>query len=89
MVHAASAIVLHVLTGLVVVVAVLHRRAVRGPVWPSALAVVVFVVTFVQAWTGDHAGLAVHVPGALVTTVGIVWLAAWAWTASAGSRARA
>ena len=45
----------------------------------SIVAAVVFVLTFVQAWTGSYAPLAVHVPGAIVLTVGSVWVAAWVW----------
>jgi hypothetical protein len=79
-VHGAGAIALHVVQGLAVVAALWLQRATRGPVWPTALALVAFVVGFAQAWTGDHAGLAVHVPGAVVTTVVTVWLAAWAFS---------
>ncbi|MGQ7297536.1 hypothetical protein [Quadrisphaera sp. KR29] len=78
--HAGGAIALHVVQGLVVVAAVLLQRATRGPVWPAALALLSFAIGFAQAWTGDHAGLAVHVPGAVITTVVTVWLTAWAFT---------
>ncbi len=78
-VHAAGAIALHVVQGLAVVAAFLLQRATRGRVLPTALALLAFVVGFVQAWTGDHTGLAVHVPGAVITTVVTVWLAAWAF----------
>lgn len=80
--HAAGAIALHVVQGLVVLAAFVLQRATRGPLWPTALAVLSFVVGFAQAWTGDHAGLAVHVPGAVITTVVTVWLAAWAFSGS-------
>ena len=78
--HEAGALALHVLTGLTAVVAVLHWRATRGPWWPMVLAAVVFVLSFVQAAVGGYATLAVHIPGALVLTVGAVWVAAWACT---------
>ncbi|TNM59951.1 hypothetical protein FHN55_19280 [Streptomyces sp. NP160] len=78
--HAGGAIALHVVQGLVVVAALLLQRATRGPVWPTALAVLSFAVGFAQAWTGDHASLAVHVPGAVITTVVTVWLTAWAFS---------
>lgn len=78
--HGAGAIALHVVQGLVVVAAFLVQRATRGPVWPTALAVVSFLIGFAQAWTGDHTSLAVHVPGAVVTTVVTVWLAAWSFS---------
>jgi len=78
-VHAGGAVALHVVQGLAVVAALVLQRATRGPVWPTALALLALAVGFVQAWTGDHTGLAVHVPGAVVTTVVTVWLAAWAF----------
>jgi O-antigen/teichoic acid export membrane protein len=79
-VHATGAIVLHVVTGLLTVAAVLYARADRGPWWPAAVAAVVFVLSFVQAYFGEHTNLAIHVPGALVLTVGIVWVTAWSFT---------
>lgn len=75
--HQASAIVLHVVSGLTALAAVLHQRATDGPWWPSALAAVVFAATFVQAATGGFDTLWAHVPGAMVLTVGAVWVAAW------------
>lgn len=78
--HATGAIVLHVVTGLLTVAALLHARVDRGPWWPAVVAAVVFVLSFVQAYYGDHTNLAVHVPGALVLTVGIVWVTAWSFT---------
>jgi uncharacterized membrane protein len=78
--HATGAIVLHVVTGVLALAAILYTRAERGPWWPPVLAVVVFVLSFVQAYFGDEGNLKVHVPGALVLTVGIVWLAAWSFT---------
>jgi hypothetical protein len=79
-VHAAGAIALHVVTGVLALAAILHARAERGPWWPPVVAVLVFVCTFVQAYFGDEGNLKVHVPGALVLTVGIVWLTAWSFT---------
>jgi hypothetical protein len=78
--HATGAIVLHVVTGLLTVAAVLFGRAHGGPWWPAVLAAVVFVLSFVQAYYGEHTNLAIHVPGALVLTVGIVWITAWSFT---------
>jgi hypothetical protein len=78
--HAAGAIGLHVLLGLLAVAAILVGRAAHGPWWPAVLAVLVFLLSFVQAYVGSHGPLAVHVPCALVVTVGTVWLAAWSLT---------
>ncbi|TCK24470.1 hypothetical protein [Pseudonocardia endophytica] len=86
--HAAGAIVLHVASGLAVVAAFLLNRTARGPWWPTVLTAVVFVLTFVQAYTGSHGVLAVHVPCAIVLTVGSVWVAAWSWLGSTASARR-
>ncbi|NMO90987.1 hypothetical protein [Actinomycetospora sp. TBRC 11914] len=78
--HATGAIVMHVLTGLLTVAAALYARTHRGPWWPAVVAAVVFVLSFVQAYAGDHGILSVHVPGALLVTVGIVWVTAWSFS---------
>lgn len=83
--HAAGAIVLHVVTGLTLVAVFLRRRAAGGPLWPTGLSAVVFVATFVQAATGGREHLAWHIPGAMVLTVGSVWLTAWAFTSGTPS----
>jgi hypothetical protein len=87
-VHAGGAVALHVLSGLTAVAAVLHWRRSAAAAWPAVLAVVVFVLTFVQAATGGRDTLWVHVPGALVLTVGAVWVAAWSFTRGARTPAR-
>ena len=85
--HAAGAIVLHVLTGLAAIAAFLHYRASRGPVWPTVLAAVVFVFSFIQAADGGRQTLYVHIPGAMILTVGAVWVLAWTFTRRASARA--
>jgi hypothetical protein len=80
--HATGAVVLHVVTGLLALAAILYARAERGPWWPPVVAVLVFVCSFVQAYAGDEGNLKLHVPGAMVLTVGIVWLTAWSFTRS-------
>lgn len=87
--HATGAIVLHVVSGLAMIAAFLLGRAARGPWWPTVVAAVVFALTFVQAWTGSHGVLAVHVPCAIVLTVGSAWIAAWSWLGAAASARRA
>lgn len=79
-IHAAGAIVLHVLTGVVAVAAIAWFRPLGGPLWPALLATLVFGASFVQAYFGAWNSLAVHIPGALLLTVGAVWLAAWSLT---------
>lgn len=78
--HAGGAIVLHVLSGLTALAAVLLWRRHGAPAWSAALAVVVFVLTFVQASTGGRSTLWIHVPGAMVLTVGASWLAVWTFS---------
>ena len=77
--HATGAIVLHVLSGLTLIVAVLVWRG-GAALWPAVLALVVFVLTFVQAYLGSNGPISVHVPGAMVLTVGAVVVAAWSFT---------
>jgi hypothetical protein len=72
--HAAGAIVLHVLSGLAAVTAVLLWRQGQLPVTTMALAVVVFGYTFLQAYWGGYESLWIHIPGAMVLTVGVVWV---------------
>lgn len=76
--HQAGAIALHVLTALTVIAAFLLSRATRAPLWPTVLAAVVFVATFVQAALGHGATLYLHVPLALVIMLGSAWVLAWA-----------
>jgi hypothetical protein len=76
-VHAGGAVVLHVLSGLTALAAVLLWRRHGAPAWSAVLAVVVFVLTFVQAATGGRSTLWVHVPGAMVLTVGVAWVMVW------------
>jgi hypothetical protein len=87
--HANGAIALHVLSGSAAVAAVLLWRRGGGPAWVAALAVVDFLLTFVQAALGGRDSLWLHVPGALVLTVGVVWLAAWSFTRPAHGGPRA
>jgi hypothetical protein len=78
--HGGGAIALHVLTGLMTLAAVWYARSSRAPWWPAALSAVVFVATFVEASYGHGRTLYIHVPLAVVLTVGTVWVAAWAFT---------
>ncbi|MGY1635666.1 hypothetical protein ACI78V_03325 [Geodermatophilus sp. SYSU D00742] len=80
--HGAGAIALHVTTGLLLLATALHGRRTRVW-WPAALTGVTFLLTFLQAWLGSHGQIAAHVPVALVVTIGIVWVTAWAfWPAN-------
>jgi uncharacterized membrane protein len=75
--HAIGAGALHVTTGLTLLAAVLHWRRSRSSQPVLVWSAVVFLLTFVQAWLGGAGNVAVHVPGALVVTVGVVWLVVW------------
>ncbi len=72
--HAAGAIVLHVLSGLTAIAAVLLWRQGVVTLGAAVLAVVVFAYSFVQAAIGGYRSLYVHVPGAMLLTAGAVWL---------------
>jgi hypothetical protein len=78
-IHGGGAIVLHVLAGLTAVAAVVHWRKRHTGRWPSVIAALVFLFSFVQAAIGDSGVMWLHVPGALVLTVGAVWLTAWSF----------
>ncbi|HEY2220680.1 hypothetical protein [Actinomycetospora sp.] len=78
--HSAGAIVLHVLSGFTALAALAYWRLRGAPLWPGVLAAVVFVLSFVQAWFGDRSTLYIHVPGAMILTIGAVWVAAWSFS---------
>ncbi|MEJ5945975.1 hypothetical protein WDZ17_11805 [Pseudokineococcus basanitobsidens] len=71
--HSGGAVVLHVLTGLAALAAIWWRVS-GGRTWVAVLAVATFALTFLQAWSGDHAPLSVHVPLSLTVVGGTVWL---------------
>lgn len=80
--HATGAIVLHVVSGLTTIAAALVWRA-GAALWPVIVAALVFVLSFVQAYLGEGATLWIHVPGAMVLTLGAVLVAAWSFTGAA------
>ena len=80
--HAIGAGALHVTTGITLLAAFLHWRRTRSDQPVLVGAAVVFVLTFVQAALGSAGNMAAHVPGALIITVGVVWLAAWSLRAA-------
>jgi hypothetical protein len=76
--HGGGAIALHVATFLLLAATLLHARA-GGARWPVAVSAAVFVAGFLQAALGSAGNMGAHVPGALVLTVGTVWVTAWAF----------
>ncbi|PVZ09958.1 hypothetical protein [Actinomycetospora cinnamomea] len=80
--HATGAIVLHVLSGLTMVAAALAWRG-GAALWPLVVAALVFALSFLQAYVGSYGPLLVHIPGAMVLTVGSVLVAAWSFTRGA------
>jgi len=78
--HGGGAIALHVLTGLLTLAAFWYRRTSGGPWWPTVVSGAVFVVTFVEASFGHGDSLWIHVPLALLLTIGTVWVTAWTFT---------
>ncbi|HEY2224877.1 hypothetical protein [Actinomycetospora sp.] len=85
-IHSAGAIVLHVLSGLAAIAALAYWRLRGAPVWPGILAAVVFVLSFVQAYFGSGRTLYIHVPGAMILTIGAVVVAVWAFLPGARGR---
>ncbi|GAB3270573.1 hypothetical protein [Arthrobacter pigmenti] len=81
--HGAGAIAVHVIFGLTSVAAAAHWRIRQAPVWPAVVAAVVFVLSFAQAYLGTGQTLWAHVPGALVLTIGVVWVTSWSFSRSA------
>ena len=73
--HAGGALTLHLFSGLAAIATVLLWRHGGAPAWLATLAVVTFVLTFVQAALGSYGTLVTHVPGAMVLSVTAVWLA--------------
>ena len=77
--HEAGALVLHVLSFLAVAAAAWHWRKTSGPLWPTVLAGVLFVLTFIQPLTGQRDLLEYHIPGAMILSVGAVWVMVWSF----------
>lgn len=80
--HGIGATALHVVTGLTALAAGAHWYATRDRPWLAVTSVVVFVLTFVQAYFGDNRTLAIHIPAALVVTAGIATVTVWSFTAA-------
>ena len=78
-IHAAGAIVLHVTSGLTAIAAGVLWLRTRTSVWPAVVAVVVFVYSFIQAYTGDRSSLAIHIPGAMLLVVGATYVMVWSF----------
>ncbi|MGH3671366.1 MAG: hypothetical protein ACRDSH_12135, partial [Pseudonocardiaceae bacterium] len=77
--HEAGAIALHILTGLTMIAAGQHWRSSRGAIWPTIIAAIVFIASFVQAAFGTQQTLYVHVPLAFVLLLGATLTLAWSW----------
>jgi hypothetical protein len=85
-IHAGGAIVLHVLSGIAALAALAYWRLRGAPLWPGVVAAVVFVLSFVQAWYGSGRTLYIHVPGAMILTIGAVLLAVWSFLSTTRAR---
>src|SRR3954452_8562473 len=59
--HSAGAIALHVVPGLSMIAAAMVWRA-GAALWPTVVAALVFVLSFVQACLGDDETIYLHVP---------------------------
>ena len=76
-IHAAGALVLHVVAFVAVAAAFWMYRKASAPVSLPVLAAVVLAAGFVQAYYGNRDTMWAHIPGAMVLTVGTVWLLIW------------
>ena len=85
-IHATGAIVLHVVSGLSMLAVAALWRAAGTVLWPTVVAALVFALSFAQAYLGSHGPIAVHVPGALVLTIGAVVVAAFSFSRGATGR---
>ena len=82
-VHGASAIVLHVVAGgLMVALAGLAYSRGRGW-WSAVVAFVILAFSFLQASLGEGSTLRFHVPGSLVIVLGTAWLTVGLFSAAA------
>lgn len=77
--HEGGAVVIHVLSLLTALAALLYWRATRTGLWITVLAAVIFVATFVQAEFGHGRTLYIHVPLAMLLLFGAAWVLAWSW----------
>ncbi|WP_234789311.1 hypothetical protein [Mycolicibacterium monacense] len=84
-VHGYAAIALHVATGGLTVglAGMTYER--RRHWWTVAVALALFVYTFVQAALGEGTTIYLHIPGALFVAAATVWLTAWLFTGKATS----
>ncbi|WP_051441501.1 hypothetical protein [Arthrobacter sp. H14] len=81
--HGGVAIAIHIIFGLTVLAAAIHWRSQHGAVWPVMVVAVSFVLSFFQAHFGSTGAMSLHVPIAVVLTIGIVWVTAWSFTPGA------
>ncbi|PZG45426.1 hypothetical protein C1I98_15585 [Spongiactinospora gelatinilytica] len=65
--HGTGAAAVHVLGLVQLVLAVVYWRAGRGPGWPAAASLVLFLLGFGQSMTGGMGAAATHVPLGLLT----------------------
>lgn len=79
-VHGLGALLLHITSGSLAVALGLWFKATRAGLVPTLLALAVFGLSFLQAALGSSMTLAWHVGGALVLTVMLTWVAAWAFS---------
>ena len=86
--HSVGAIALHVLSGIAMIAGFALWRLRGAPLWPAVTALVVFVLSFVQAYFGGGRTLYIHVPGAMILTIGavVVAVAAFLPTSRDGGR---
>ncbi|GAA4914038.1 hypothetical protein [Nesterenkonia rhizosphaerae] len=78
--HSASAVTLHISTGVFVLALILHSAVTKTGLWAAAGSAALFALTFLQAALGSYLTLTAHITGALVTVVLCTCLTAWIFT---------
>lgn len=68
--------------------AVVHAGLGRGPVWPVALLIVLFLAQGFQIGMGYARTLAIHVPLGVFILATVLALGAWVWSPAARRRGR-
>ncbi|MBO0596305.1 hypothetical protein I2485_13915 [Nesterenkonia sp. E16_7] len=79
-IHGLGAIGLHVTSGVLAVALLLMVKVAKTGLVPALLAAATFGLSFLQAAVGGSMTLMWHVSGALLLTVMLTWVTAWAFS---------
>ncbi|MCH8560735.1 hypothetical protein [Nesterenkonia sp. DZ6] len=87
-VHGVAAVGLHITSGALALALVLRAWGTKTGLIPAVTAVLLFVLTFLQALVGSAMTLTLHFSGALVLAAMATWLIAWAFSRERSGDAR-